>query len=797
MIRNYFKTAWRNIFRNRTYSFINITGLALGISAFWLIALYLIDELGYDRFNEKAGRIVRVAQHTKWNNNEMHIATTSPPFAPALKSAFPEIENAVRVDREGGGIITWKDKKIKQDDIIFADKSLTEIFSYTFLHGNEESLSAPGSVVVTETLAETIFGSAEKAYGQVVYFDRQVPATVTGVIRDIPGNSHLRFSAVRVAGDDDFGDNWQNHSVYTYLLLKEGTDYKALEKKLPAFAAATIQKIMNVNDYKMELQPLTSIHLHSDLAFELSPNGNISRVYIFMVIAGLILIIAIINYVNLTTARSSSRVREIGIRKAIGSGRNHIAGLFITEALVVTFIAALLAVVITGFSLPYFNRLTEKTLTLLQGGILQTTLVLTAFAFLTGLISGIYPSFFVARFRTVPALKNQMGNISGNMVFRKSLVVFQFVVTIVMIAATFIIYRQLHFTQNAHLGFNKEQVLTFHIDDRAVRNQVSAIKEELLKNPVIEGAAAAGNPIGNNNLGGMGYWFETPQGDFGSGSTPAQELMVDADFLPTLDIQLLEGRNFLASGSSDRYGSALINETLMKKLGWADAVGKRLQFRIDKDTKVERTIIGVVKDFHTYSLQHAIEPLVMIMPPVAFMEDNLYVKIAKGKTTGGLAHIAAVYGRFDKTNQARYDFLDQNFARQYKAEEKQGIIAIIFSALAVCIACLGLFGLATLTAIQRTKEIGIRKVLGASVQSLVGMLSAEFLTLVGIAVVIALPLTWAVMNQWLQGFAYRIPVQWWVLLSAGLLAAGIALLTVSFQAIKAAVANPVRSLRSE
>jgi len=797
MFKNNLKTAWRNITRNKTYSFINISGLALGVAAFLLIALYITDELSYDRFNENADRIVRVVQHTRWNNNDLHQATTSAPFAPALLSTFPEIENGVRIDPEGGGIITWKDKIFRQEDIIFADKSLPGIFSYTFLYGNAESLSAPDAVIVNETMAKKIFGSAEEAYGQVVNFDQRFPATVTGVIKDIPENSHLRFSAVRAAPDGYFGDNWQNHGIYTYLLLKPGTDFSSLERKLPAFAANTIQKIMNVKDYRMELQPLTSIHLHSNLSFELSVNGNITRVYVFMIIAALILIIAIINYSNLTTARSSVRVKEIGVRKAIGSGKGHIAGLFVTEAVMLTLIATLIALLIADVSLPYFNRLTGKALTLAQFGNVKTALALLAFAILTGMISGIYPSFFVAHFKTVSALKNQTGNIPGSVMFRKSLVVFQFMVTIGMMAATFIIYRQLDFARNTDLGFNKDQVLTFHIDDRNVRNQVPVIKSQLLQNPAIEGAAAAGNPIGNNNLGGTGYWFETPDGNFDSGSTASQELMADADFLPTMDIQLVEGRNFSTSISGDRYGAALINETLMRKLGWTSAVGKRLQFRTDEDTKPERTIVGVVKDFHTYSLQYAVEPLVMVMPPAPVTEDNLYVKIAKGKTAEGLAHIKNVYSQFDKANQASFDFLDQNFARQYRAEEKQGVIAIIFSVLAICIAGLGLFGMATLTTAQRTKEIGIRKVLGASVSGIVALLSGEFVKLVLVALFITSPVTWWAMNKWLAYFAYRIDIQSWMFAVAGLAAVVIALLTVSWQAIRAAVADPVESLRNE
>jgi putative ABC transport system permease protein len=487
------------------YSFINVLGIAIGLAAFWLISLFVTDELGYDRHSPNADRIVRVVQHTKWNGNELHQATSSSPFAPALRNAFPEIEAAARIDLEGGGVLSYKDKKIKQDDIIWADNSLLSIFGYEFLYGSaKDALLQPQTIVLTESLAEKLFGTAEKAINQIVYFDGNYPNTVTGVIKDVPTNSHLRFSAIRAAATGFDKDGWQNFHVYTYLLLKPGTDPKTLENKLPQFAAETIQKIMNVPDYKMELQPLTSIHLHSALDFEMSNNGSMSRVYMLIAIGILVLIIAIINYINLATVRSSSRVKEIGVRKVIGSGKKNIAGMFITEAILVTMIAAGFAVFIVQLVLPLFNQVAGKTLTIWQYGMPQTLVSLLLFSIVTGLIAGVYPSFILANFKTIPALKGQSGSRTSGIYFRKSLVVFQFVVSVVLISGSIVIYQQLQYVSHSDLGFNKDQVLTFHIDDRKVRSQVPVIKEQLLKNTAIQGAAAAGNPIGNNNLGGMG-----------------------------------------------------------------------------------------------------------------------------------------------------------------------------------------------------------------------------------------------------------------------------------------------------
>jgi putative ABC transport system permease protein len=798
MLKNYIKIAVRNIRRHKAYAAINIFGLALGLAAFWLITLYIADEFSYDRYNTNADRIARVVQHARWAYNDMHTAPTSAPFAPALKAEFPEIEEATRILTEGNGMITYKEKTLKVNDIFFADKNVFKVFTFPLLYGDAATaLSTPEAIVIDENLAASLFGDPAKALNQTIYFENNFANKVTGIMKSIPKNSHLRFSALRSL-PASFTGGWQNFNVYTYLLLKPGIDYKSLEAKLPQFAAKTIQGLMKVNDYKMELQPLTSIHLHSDLQYEIGANSSSVRVYMFMAIAALILIIAIINYINLSTARSGSRVREVGIRKVVGSGRKQLGAMFITESILITIIAACFGVLTIKLALPFFNQLTEKQLSIWRFGPAVTLGFLAGFSILIGTINGIYPSMFLSRFKTIPALKGQMGNLFANLLFRKSLVVFQFVITIVMITGSFVIYRQLQYATHKDLGFNKDQVLTFHIDDRAVRDQTTAVKNQLLQDPSIEAVAVAGNPIGNNDLGGLGYNFETADGSFSTSSTMAQELMVDADYIPALEIKMLAGRNFSDAVQSDKYGAALINETLQKKLGWKNAIGKRMQFSIDEQgTKGERTIIGVIKDVHTYSLQHKVEPMVMVMPPAPSMGDNLYVRLAKGKTKDGLAYMSRVYKEFDKVSPVDFHFLDANFAKQYGAEQKQGQIALVFTMLAVLIACLGLFGLATFTAQQRTKEIGIRKVLGASVAGIVQMLSKEFLKLVTLASCIALPIAWLTMNKWLQDFAYRQNIDWWVFVLAGALALFIALCTVSIQAIRAAVANPIKSLRSE
>lgn len=805
MLQNYFpaahsvKTAWRNLRHNKTYSFINIAGIAIGLAAFWLIGLYVGDELSYDRSFTNADRIYRIAQYASWEGGSMNFALNPPPLGPAITEKFPEVEAVVRIDAEGGGVIKFNEQAFKENSIFFADKSFFKIFDYTFLSGDAASaLSQPNSTVITESLAKKIFGNAAQALNQTIFFDDSEPAKITGVIKDVPQNSHLQFRGIRsmyVVSNDQ--NTWQNFYMYNYILLKKGTDVNAFEKKLNAYGMQTIAKDMGITDYRMELQPVSSIHLHSNLQYELSANSSMSRVYIFIAIGILILLIALINYMNLSTARSAVRVKEIGIRKVIGSSRSNLAGLFITEALLVTFIAAFIAVFLVEAGMPFFNKISGKHLNIWRFGTYYTIGFMLVFALLAGVISGSYPALFLSRFKMIPSLKGQLGNMQTSALLRKSLVVFQFVIAVFLISGSFIIYKQMQYVNNKDLGFNKAQVLTFHIDNMKVRNEIPALKNALLQSPLIEDVAVAGNAIGDSYLGGHDFAFEK-NGVMQSSSVMAKQLYVDNDFLKTMNIQLLQGRNFSKDMQTDQYGTMLINETLMKQLGYTNAVGKKSEYRINQFSDMSRrNIIGVVKDFHFSSLQHKIEPMVLMLPPAANEQDNLYVKIAKGKIAEGLDYLKSTYAKFDRQNTADFTFLDESFAKQYAAEQKQEQLSFVFTMLAFIIACLGLTGLVMFTVSQRIKEIGIRKVLGASVGSVTMMLGKSFMQLVLIATVIAIPVAWFAMHQWLQDFAYRIEIKWWMFLIPGLIAICIALITVCTQAVKAALANPVNALRSE
>jgi putative ABC transport system permease protein len=794
MIKSYFKIAWRNLSKHKVFSLINIFGLAIGIASFWVIALYVTDELSYDRFNTKADRIFRVAQHGTWNGGKFDLAITSAPYAAALKNDFPEVENTVRINEDASGQISYGDKQLNTYGVVYADNSIFDVFTYHFLYGDPKTaLLKPQAIVLTKSLATRIFGNAEDALNKTIYFENNYPNIVTGVIEDVPANSHLTFTALR-SFNAGYTEAWGSVDLFTYVLLKTHDDYHKIEARNTEFYNKYLKKGMANVHFRMELQPLTDIHLHSKLDYD-STNGNITYVYIFTVIGLLILAIAIINYVNLATARSSIRIKEIGVRKVIGSGRGQLMLLFFAESILLAALGTFMAVVLVQLVLPFFNQLSGKALVLMQFGTWQTVSIFTAFAVITGAISGIYPALFLSGFKTIPAMKGQMGNQASTVLFRKSLVVFQFVITMVMITGSCVIYSQLHYVLNKDLGFNKDQVLTFHIHNKATRAKVDAIKQQLVQNPLIQSAGVAGNPIGNNDLGTRDFNLDV-NGKSGPDTKLVQNLQVDEDFIPTMQIKVVQGRNFSPNTPTDKTDAIIVNETLVKEMGWKNPIGKRVRTDSYNGVVISKTIIGVIKDFNTYSLQHQISPMVLAQPTESKDADNMYIRINKNNVKGALQAITEVYNTFD-TDKPEFHFLDQNFARNYQSEQKQGNLLLIFTVLAISIACLGLFGLVTFTAQQRNKEIGIRKILGASVTNIVNMLSKDLIKLVIIAAIIASPLAWWAMQTWLQSFAYRIHIQLWMFAAASGIAILIAFVTISFQSVRSALANPVKSLRNE
>lgn len=798
MFRNHLLIAWRNLLRYKYYSLINIAGLAIGLAACWLLLLYVQRETSYDNFYPHADRIYRAVNRATWTGGNLNLATTSAPFAAVLKKDYPEIEQITRVDADGGAMLKYGEKKLEIGNMFFVDSTFFNVFDFPFVAGDAMSaLSQPNSLVLTRSLAEKLLGSASDAIGRTVLTEDSTVYSVTAVMEDVPANSHFSFSALRLMPRDYHADGWQDFNVYTYLLLQKDVDAKVLESKLPLFFERYLKPHMGEVSYKMELQPVHDIHLHSNLDYEMSPNGNISYIYIFLCIGLLTLLIACINYMNLATARATARVKEVGVRKSMGSGREDIARMFLIESMLLTFFSALVATGLVALLLPWFNAFTGAHITLWQFGLVKTVGVIALLSMLTGLLAGIYPAVFMSGFRIINSLKGKLGG-GSHAGLRKGLVTFQFIVAIALTASTMIAYDQLQYVMQKNLGFNKEQVMSFHLSDQQLRNRIPALKEQLLRHPLVQQVAAASNPIGRNDIGGHGFFFEQSDGSISEASLIAQNYMIDADYLKTLGITIAQGRNFSDTGESDQHHAVLINETLAKTLHWDQPIGKRVQFKTDQaGTRVERVVVGVMKDFHIYSLQHKIAPLVLELPPNPGFQDNVYVKVSKTNVPAAVAYIEKVFHSFDPTHNFDYSFIDQNFAKQYAGEQKQEVIFMLFAMLALFIACLGLFGLAAFTAVQRTREIGVRKTLGASAGSIVKMLSKDFLQLLLIAAALAFPITWWIMDRWLRHFAYHTGISIWVFVLTGGTIVVIALATVSFHALKAALANPVKSLRAD
>lgn len=794
MLKNYLKNAWRTTTRQKVFSFINIAGLALSLTAVWTIGLYVADELSYDRYNKNLDRIYRVVSHGQWGDEKFDVTGTSGLIAPAFKKEFPGIEEAVRIDPEGGGIFEDGDKRIKDDAVFFTDPSFFHIFTFHFLAGDINALQTPNSIVLTRSLAAKFFTNPKDALNKTIYIDKR-PQRVTAVIEDVPHNSHFTFNALRPL-PANYEDDWESLSIYTYILLKKNTDIKNLSAKLPAFVDRHPMNKDKSMHYSMELQPLKSIHLHSHLRYELGENHDIKYLYVLSVIGLLILITAFINFFNITTARASVRLREVAVRKIIGSGKRHLMALFLSESLIVILAAVFVSILLLTLSMPLIDRLTQKQLSVWQFGILPSMACILAFSILAAAIGGLYPALFLSGLKTIPALKNQMGSPKGQVIFRKTLVLFQFAVTVILITASLVIYRQLDYVLHTDLGFNKDQIMTFHIDSRAVRRQEPALRDALLKTPGVTAAASAGNPIGNNDIGMMDYFVEK-NGVLDPHSSLAYGLTIDADFIPTLQIPLSEGRNF-SNGILTDSTAAIVNEAFLKRHGWASGVGKRISRGQDASGQQHFAhIIGVVKDYHIYSLQHKIEPIIMQLPQKAEDRDNMYVRLDGQHPSKSLRSIEQTLKKFDPAAIFDYHFLDENFSAQYGHEEREGEVLLAFSLLTIFIACLGLWGLITFTVDQSVKEIGIRKVLGAGIGRITLLLTKGLLKVICISVLIAVPVSWLAMSKWLQHFAYRIHLSWWMFALAGCIALIIAVLTLSLQAIKAAMANPVRSLKTE
>jgi len=794
MILNYLKIAWRNLLRNKTYSLINITGLALGLAACLAIGLYVQDEFSYDRFHHNFADIYRVVETQKQADGLHPVAVTPGPLAPSLEGDFPEIVGSTRVGR-WGYLLQREETSIETKSLLIVDQAFFKLFDFEFLRGNPKRvLTNPDEIVISETMAGQFFGADWRkaaVLGQALTLNTEQPLTIVGVVADPPVNSHLQFEALLsykfVEKYDEWGIKWNSNNYHTYLLLQPGTNAAAFEQKI----STQITKHDPENKATLQLQPLRDIFLYSQFDFDTDwgKRSDIFYVRIFLAVGLIVMLIAIINFINLATARATQRTREVGVRKSVGALRGSLVWQFLCESFMMTTLAVLLALFIFSSLLPAFNNLVDKQLNFPIGEP-ELWFAIAGFTLLISLFTGAYPAFYLSSFRPAKVLKGIFEANSGTG-FRRVLVVGQFAMAILLGIATIVIYHQLNFMQDKKLGFDQSQLLYVKLKGD-LRQKAAVFKEEIAQlSSVVSTSATTSNLVDVGN-GSNIDWEGKATGDEFS----ITQMNVDADFLKTTGMSLASGRNFSASTPSDTssiFGTYLINESAAKRMGWTaeTALGKRVNF-----WGLDGEIIGVVKDFHYRPLRSAIEPFILRFRPKEFYFD-LLVKTNAGNLTQTLAEVGEIYKANQSNYPLSYGFVDQDLAALYGAERKTSQIVLYFSALAILISCLGLFGLAAFTAEQRTKEIGIRKVLGASVASIVTLLSKDFLKLVLIAIVIASPIAWYAMNEWLADFAYKINISWWVFALAGGLAVGIALLTVSFQSVRAALMNPVESLKNE
>ncbi len=805
MWQNYFKMAYRSFNRQKGYSFLNVLGLAIGMACCILIFLYVQDELSYDRYHQNAGQIYRVIGEEINEGQSRQMASTYNPMAPALENDFPEIIHTVRFFPFKPAVQFGSDKKFQEDAFFFADSTVFSMFDFPFLRGNPNTaLDEPYSIVVTASAARKYFGN-ENPIGKILTLENNYDFKVTAVLADVPGNSHFTFdflasmSSAKQMMDYAFESHaWHWPPVYNYLMLPENYSPEQINARFPAFIEKHIGE-WAVAERKYELQPLTDIRLHSALENEIAPTFNIVYIQIMIMIAAFILLIACINFMNLATARAIERAKEVGLRKVIGAAKKELMLQFFSESLFYAFAGLALALLLVQLSLPTFNQLIGKSLMLDLFATAPLPLGLLILTIFTGIFAGSYPAVFLSKFRPAQVLKGKgsSGNAgrSSNK-FRATLVTFQFAISIALIIAAFMIQDQLTFLQNKRLGFEKENVIIMPVRDETVQANWQAIKNSLGEHPQILSITATSTIPGKERDIAFPIAAEGLAADT---ELNMQTILVDHDFLNAFNIELTAGRGFSEAFPSDKAGAFILNQSAVRKLNWQSPLGKKFAMKhINEGKQKEGEVIGVIEDFHFKSLYHEIEPLVLQIAVPEYYLDNIAVRVAPGSNISAvLEFLKDRWASVVPHRPFEFTFLDDDLQQAYLQEQKLSQIFTYFAGLAIFIACLGLFGLASFSAAQRTKEIGIRKVLGASVGSLALMLSREFTRFVLIANIIAWPLAFYAMREWLSGFAYHIDISWGIFALAALSAFLIAVLTVSYQAIKASLKNPVKALRYE
>ncbi len=789
------------------FSFINVFGLAVGLACCMLISAYLYDELTYDTYPVNAKQIYRVALHSNGNNAAADFPAVDVAVGEGIKRVYPEVLATTRFTQRGSVFVKYADKQFKEQKIVLADSNFFSFFSIPLVEGDmKTALTEPKTIVVTKDFEQKYFGNSA-ALGKLITVGVDL-VKITGVIDKVPDNSHFHadaFMSMATYVTPGTRQTWSNVGYFTYLLLDKNADPKKLEAGFPQlvakFVVPEVQHDMgvslaeaqkSVNSFIFFLQPLTDIHLHSATKYEYEANGYIHYVYIFGALAFFILLLACINFTNLSTASSAKRSKEIGIRKVLGSQKNKLISQFLVESVMLTFLAILFALGLVYLLLPYFNDISGKQIIIgffLSLPALACELGLTVFV---GLVAGIYPAFFLSSFQIIAILKGNSGTQPANKGgLRSCLIVFQFAISTALIISTFVVYQQLHFMQNKKLGYNKDQVLVIN-DANTLGNNVSAFKLQLLNDHRIVNATISGNVPGYYDIGGTEIYAKEIADKGTRTEIQCGIYWIENSYIPTLGMELAKGRNFFPPSPADSI-SVIINEAAVRDLGFGniDPIGKT----IIRSGQRHYNIVGVVKDFNYTSAKQKIAPLMML--PSNKYEGSIIARVNTADVHQLINDIKKQWLSYNASAPFSYSFLDDQFASLYSAEDRTGKIFTSFAVIAGVIACLGLFGLAAFMIRQRVKEIGIRKVLGASSASITTMLSKEFLKLIVIASLISFPITWYAMSKWLQDFAYRIDIHWWVFFLAGGIALLVAAATISFQAIKAALANPVKSLRSE
>ncbi|HEV9038400.1 MAG TPA: ABC transporter permease [Puia sp.] len=796
MFRNYLRTAFRNLAKHWGFSLLNVIGLTVGMVAFFLIFLYVRFELSYDTMHSKGDRIYRIICNLQTPTETLTLNQPSWAVAPHLVGQLPEIEAAVRVSQGDNWLVTQGDEHFQQEDVAMVDSNFLQVFDFPLLKGNRATaLKEPNSVVLTETTAKKFFGNANPMGKPLLLTRGKMHATVTGVLKDIPDNSQIKASMLvsistvtrNNGGGRSIDDQWGNYGPQAYVLLKPGTSAAQLQKKFPAWLEKMNGKEMHESHMipTLLLEKLRGIYLYSDR--DDSKTGHITNVYIFSIIGAFILIIACINFINLTTARSAERAKEVGIRKVIGALRPQLARQFIGESVILCLISYLLAILLAALLIHPFNQLAGK---IVSPGIFARPvdlLILLGIAVLIGIAAGIYPALVLSSFQPAAVLKGRFASGTRGIVLRKTLVIVQFTIATALIIGTLVVWQQLSFMRSQDLGFNQTQKMV--LDTRGDSAKLT-LKQEVLRIPGVLASAMSSSVPGTGNPGAYSQ-IQNRRGDMQVANLDLY--FVDFDYIPVLKMKMIAGRAFSRDFMTDTTHSMILNEAAVREFGYTSpeqALGRQFDQWGRKGT-----IVGVVKDFHFHGLQEVIKPLSMRIEPQGC--DLLIVNVEGHNIPNTVAAIERLWKQMLPDKPFSYFFLDEHFDTQYRAEDRFGRLFLYFAFLAILISCLGLMGLASYSTVQRTKEIGVRKIVGASVSSIVVLLSKDFLILVGISLLIAGPAAYYFLHGWLQGFAYRIPIYWWIFVSASITALLVALLTVSFQAVRAAMANPVESLRSE